>query len=364
MRVLIAPDKFKGTLTAPEAADAIAGGVRRATREHGFSTQIDLCPVADGGEGTVEIVADALRSAGAFVMDVQATDLLGAPVTARCVRWAHGGGGFTTLIESAQVIGLSRVPPDRRDPMAYHSGALGELIREVGADARGELIVALGGSATVDGGVGMARALGWRVADDFVGGPGPGALRPRVTALCDVNNPLLGERGAARVYGPQKGATPGQIEKLERGLAHLVEVCRRAGIRCDPNAPGAGAAGGLGFGLASFLGAELVPGAGYLLDLMGFDARVSGADLVITGEGCLDAQTLSRKAPMEVASRARQAGRPVLAFVGGVRGGASWEGVFDGVWACGRGEAGDARDRLEGLSARAIGEWFCGRAWR
>ena len=174
--------------------------------------------------------------------------------------------------------------------------------------------------------------------------------------LCDVDNPLLGERGAARVYGPQKGATPDQVEQLERGLAHLVEVCRKCDIACDPDVHGAGAAGGLGFGLATFLGAQLVPGASAVLDLIGFDERLSRANVVMTGEGRLDAQTAQRKAPMEVARRARSVGIPVLAVVGSVGEGAPMRS-FEDVTAC-ETDKGDEASRLETAAARCFGGWL------
>ncbi len=356
MRVLIAPDKFKGTLSAREAAEAIARGVCRAANDRGIALEIDLCPVADGGEGTAEIVGSALIDQGAVVSEVAATDLLGAPAMARIVRWQHAPGARTTLIESAQVIGLARVPASGRDPAAYNTGALGQLISSIETDDHSRLIIALGGSATVDGGVGMARSLGWQIDAGGVLAPPVLPLRGRAVALCDVDNPLLGAHGAARVYGPQKGATPEQVEELERELAHLVSACRKCGIACDPDAPGAGAAGGLGFGLATFLGAQLVPGARSILDLIGFDDRLARADVVITGEGRLDAQTAHRKAPMEVARRARSAGIPVLAVVGSVGEGAPMCS-FEDVTAC-ETDKGDAGGRLEAAAARCFGGWL------
>ncbi|MCA9305631.1 MAG: glycerate kinase [Phycisphaerales bacterium] len=360
MRVLIAPDKFKGTLSAREAAEAIARGVRRAADARGIRAETDLCPVADGGEGTAEIVGSALIDQGAVMSEVAATDLLGAPAAARIIRWQHVPDAWTNLIESAQVIGLARVPPNRRDPAAYNTGTLGQLISSIETDDLSRLIIALGGSATVDGGVGMARALGWQIDDAGVIAPPDSPLRGRVVALCDVDNPLLGAHGAARVYAPQKGATPNQVEQLERGLTKLVAVCRASGIECDPEAPGSGAAGGLGFGLATFLGARLVPGAEYLLDLIGFGERVAQAAVVITGEGRLDAQTAQRKAPMEVARAARAHRKPVLAVVGQAEDGGSWGGVFESVTACPE-DGSDAVDRLENASAMAFGGWLSRR---
>lgn len=370
MRFLVTPDKFKGTLTAPQAAEAIARGVSRAAESRGVAVEIDLCPIADGGEGTAAIVETALRDAGASIVETRAEDLLSAPVTARIVRWKNADGAYTALIESAQVIGLDRVPEHKRNPERLTTSALGTLIDRVRTDDTDELVVGLGGSATVDGGLGATRALGWR-AEDARGraiesladlarvsrlAPPREPFTARVTVLCDVDNPLLGARGAARVYGPQKGATPEQVERLEQGLARLVELCRGAGIACDPEAPGAGAAGGLGFGLAAFLGAELVPGAPYLLDLIGFGARAARADLVITGEGRLDAQTASRKAPMEAARIARSIGRPVLAVVGSAEPGAPRD-AFDGVAEC-LPEGGGPAERLAAAANEAVGAWI------
>ncbi|MCA9281017.1 MAG: glycerate kinase [Phycisphaeraceae bacterium] len=356
MRVLIAPDKFKGTLSAREAAEAIARGVRRAADARGIRAETDLCPVADGGEGTAEIVGSALIDQGAVVSEVAATDLLGVPAAARIVRWQHAPGARTTLIESAQVIGLARVPPNRRDPAAYNTGALGQLISSIETDDLSRLIIALGGSATVDGGVGMARALGWQIDDGGAIAPPDSPLRGRVVALCDVDNPLLGAHGAARVYGPQKGATPARVEQLERELAHLVSICRKCGVACDPDAPGAGAAGGLGFGLATFLGAQLIPGARSILDLIGFDRRLRRADVVITGEGRLDEQTGRRKAPMEVAGRARDGGVAALAVVGSLDAGAPID-AFDAVTTCAD-DGSDAAVRLADASERAFASWL------
>lgn len=300
MRILIAPDKFKGTLTQREACAAIRRGVERAARERGIAVDIDECPVADGGEGTQEVIS-----------------LHADPV-----------------VESASVIGLSRIPVEHRDPAGISTEPLGREIAAMLAKQPARLLIALGGSATVDGGIGVAAACGYVFRDargdrlppigrslpDIRSIAHPADSRssacPSVTALCDVQNPLLGPRGAARQFGPQKGATPDQVERLERGLENLVHVCRECGIPCDPDQPGAGAAGGLGFGLATFLGAKLVPGAPFILDLLNFDERCAAADLVITGEGKMDMQTAEGKACAEVAKLAAKAGKPCIAVVG------------------------------------------------
>lgn len=408
MRVLIAPDKFKGTLTAREAAAAIRAGIERAARELAIAVDFDECPVADGGEGTLEALAAALPRArrqtlsvrtlhgqhevtlllsdseildvemvsirlgrvafltaalaagtliGSFAFTNNAplqTSVLGAAaallvIGAVCVvgAWTRiiarrrrnaGRNSITGFIESASVIGLASIPASMRDPELLGTEPVGGLILQaIHAGAR-TIVVGLGGSATVDGGIGAAAALGWVFRDragSVIGDPEPTCGRslgliasvraphtppPRVIALCDVSNPLLGPAGAARVYGPQKGATPEQIERLEDGLENLVRVCRECGIDCDPVAPGAGAAGGLGFGLATFLGADLVQGSSFVLDASNFDARVAAADLVITGEGRMDMQTARGKACAEVARRAARAGKPCIAVVGRTEG--------------------------------------------
>ncbi len=335
MRVLVAPDSFKGTLTASEAAAAIARGVRRAVPD----ADIDECPLADGGEGTLEVVA---RATSAGMRTIETPDLLGEPVHAGVARWTDADGTACTLIESAQVVGLPRVPPRMRNPVELSSGALGTLVGKLGLRGDDTLFIAIGGSATVDGGR-------WLRSER------PSAVRPRrVIAVCDVDNPLLGEHGAARVFGPQKGATPDDVAQLEAGLENLVRVCEEAGMSVDPDAPGAGAAGGLGFGLAAFLGAELVRGSAWVCDAVGFDEQARMADLVITGEGRLDEQTRHAKVIDEVCRRAGALERPVVAAVGSAAGDGRDLGLAD-VEACvadGSAAPGDAPGALEDATAR------------
>lgn len=414
MHVLIAPDKLKGSLSARDASAAIRRGVERAARESGIDLTIDECPIADGGEGTLEAIAAAMPDAtrqvvpvhalsgpvSAFVLlapsmlaisdaDVQRAArpirlgraafpgvvlalgaLLGstqAPQGSRAQTilialagvalvlgalfvlsaWAWlvwrrvrdpGTRPTMGMIESSSVIGLAHLPPSARNPEALASTPVGGLM--LGAARAGAqcLVIGLGGSATVDGGIGMASALGWVFrdqngrtldADEPISAASlsriasvkpPHNPPPSVVALCDVSSPLLGPLGAARVFGPQKGATPEQVERLEAGLANLVRVCRDAGLACEPDAPGAGAAGGLGFGLATFCGARLVSGAGAVLDLVRFDERCARADLVITAEGRVDAQTLAGKACFEAARRAARRGVPVRLLAGSIEG--------------------------------------------
>jgi glycerate kinase len=316
MRVLCAPDSFKETLAAPAVATAMAEGARRA----GSGVVADACPIADGGEGTLEVLAEAL---GAGIRRLRVTGPVGAAVPGRYAVPRNRIG----IVALADASGLAMVPSDLRDPQSTTTRGTGELI---GACIRGgceQLIVCLGGSATIDGAAGIAQTLGGRFLDadsriieePLTGGllhrvaayEPPLARLPEIIACCDVRNPLLGPNGAAAVYGPQKGASPEQVTRLEHGLANLARVCGG-----DPAAPGAGAAGGAGWGLATLLGARLVAGSELVLDAVAFDERLRRCDLLVTGEGCLDAQTPDGKAPYTAALRARARGVPAVAVVG------------------------------------------------
>ena len=326
MRILVAPDSFKGTLSAAEAARAMARGACEALRASGGRCEIDLCPIADGGEGTLDAIAAAVR-ARRHGVDVEGP--LGEPARVEWGSWTGASGERFALVETSAGAGWRHVPPDRRDPERTTTYGLGRMIGAACAPGADVLCVALGGSATVDGGTGVAQALGARFELDPPLGPGErmrggrlgdirriepsigvGGACPRVVALCDVDNPLTGPRGAAPVFGPQKGATAAQVERLDAGLANLAAYAREAGLAADPEAPGSGAAGGLGYGLAAFLGAEIRSGAEFVLDAVGFEARVRGADLVLTGEGRLDAQTIGGKAVWRVARAAAAVGVP------------------------------------------------------
>ena len=320
LRVVVAPNAFKGSLTAQAAAEAIARGVEAAGAEP------VLLPVADGGDGTLDAL---VAGVGGSVMGVIARGPLGLPVRAHLGQLTDGTG----VVEMAQASGLGLVPVGDRDPMRASSVGTGELIKGALARRPTRVLVALGGSATMDGGTGLARALGVRFTDAggkpiAEGGAGLTALAkidvsrldPRVKAtpliaLADVTNPLLGENGAAAVFGPQKGATPGDVAQLERGLARLAE---RMATDLDADVadlPGAGAAGGAGAMLAA-LGAQLMPGADVVLEALRFGERIAGAGLVITGEGKLDTQSLAGKAPIAVARAAAAAGVPCAAIAG------------------------------------------------
>ena len=288
-RVLAAPDKFRGSASAPDVAAAIAAGARWA----GWScTEL---PLADGGEGT----ADALHAAlGGEWRRARVSDPFGRAVEARFLLLPDG----RAVVESAEAIGLWRLEPAERDPMRASSRGLGELIHAAAEAGAREIIVTLGGSATVDGGSGMREVLE--------------ALPVRVTVAADVRNPLLGERGAARVFGPQKGATPDQVEELERRLAAMDE------LRSVAELPGAGAAGGLGAALAA-LGAQLTPGIELVLDAVRFRARVKGATAAITGEGQVDRSSAEGKVPAGVATECARAGAACVVFGGRVEPGAA-----------------------------------------
>jgi glycerate kinase len=300
--VVVAPDKYKGTLSAAEAAIAIGRGLGRA----GFD-QIEALPVADGGEGTMDVLAAAL---GGRVVAAPVTDPIGRPVSAAFVLAPKRR---LAVVEAAQASGLWRVAQAERDPVGATTAGTGELIRAaLDAGAR-TVLVAAGGSATSDGGRGALEALGARFTRR---GADLRELRRRmrgirVSVACDVRNPLLGPGGAARVFSPQKGAGTEQVELLEQRLREWAVLARRATGRDPSSLPMAGAAGGLAAGLWAFAGAELRPGAALVLDVIGFDSLVRGACMVVTGEGRLDRQTLGGKAVFEVATRARQAGVPV-----------------------------------------------------
>jgi glycerate kinase len=287
--VLVAPDSFKGTFTAFEVADALGSGLRSRGAE------VDLCPVADGGEGTLAVLHDAL---GVQTVSAPATDPLGRAIEAEF--GLISGRKVSAVVEVAAASGLGRVAEHERDPVAASSVGTGELIIAAIAAGAEVVYVGVGGSATTDGGAGAIRAI--RAA----GGLG----RTRLVVLCDVRTPF---EDAARVFAPQKGADAAALRRLTRRLGDLARRLER-----DPRGvPMTGAAGGLSGGLWAAFGAELVPGAAFVLDALGFDLRMRAARAVIAGEGRLDTQSLAGKAVSEVATRARQAGVPCYAVAGG-----------------------------------------------
>ena len=326
MRIIVAPQEFKGSLTAVEATHAIADGLRRALPD----AELVLAPMADGGPGTVEAVVTAK---GGRWQKTTVRGPLGAPVEA---AWGTLDGD-TAVIEMAAASGLALVPESQRDPRITSTYGTGQLIAAALATGCRRIIVGMGGSATNDGGAGVAQALGARLLVDAgqelppggaalarlaridVSGLEPSVQAARVVAATDVFNPLCGPQGASAVYGSQKGATPAMVRELDAALAHYAAVIERdLGVRVLDVA-GAGAAGGLGAGLVAFLGADILPGAKLVAEAVSLEQRITGADLVIAGEGRLDAQTAFGKAPWEVARLAGQAGVPVIAIVGSVR---------------------------------------------
>ncbi|MFH8788213.1 glycerate kinase [Streptomyces roseoverticillatus] len=322
VRVLIAADKFKGSLTAAEVARHVAAGLRRAADAAGRPLDIAALPVADGGDGTV----DAAVAAGFERREVRVTGPVGAHVTA-----AYALRGGTAVVEMAEASGLRRLPGGVPAPLTATTYGTGELVRAaLDAGAR-SLILGIGGSATTDGGAGMLSALGARLLDASGAPVRPGGaalaglatadlsgLDPRLRTVSlvlasDVDSPLTGPAGAAAAYGPQKGASADDVALLDAALAHYAAVLDGGALA---GSAGAGAAGGLGYGALAGLGAVFRLGIEVMLDVLGFADALAGTDLVITGEGSLDAQTLRGKAPAGVAAAARARGVPVVAVCG------------------------------------------------
>ncbi len=321
MRVLIAPDKFKGSLAAGAVAKAIAAGIRAGLPE----AEIELLPIADGGEGTAEAIQ--LARGGEWI-DCAVHDALGRPITARYVWLADS---VSAVMEMSAAAGLSQLAPDERDPTKATTFGVGEMLRDAIERGAREIIMGIGGSATNDGGFGMARALGFRFLDqdDVEIAENVAALLelkriekphdfklPKIVAASDVTNPLLGPEGATRTFGPQKGASADQLATLERCLERLAQVATRSLGRDFRNMPGAGAAGGLGFGLLTFCNARIRSGFEVVAEAVALRAKIAWSDFVITGEGKLDEQTLAGKGPAGVAKMARAAGKRVFAIAG------------------------------------------------
>jgi glycerate kinase len=326
VRVVIAPDSFKGSLSAAEVGEAIQRGVKRVEPE----AETVLLPLSDGGEGLVESLVEA---SGGTYHEFQVTGPLGAPVWAKLGLL---GDGQTGVIEMAQASGLTLVPPDKRNPLVTTTYGTGELIGRALDLGCNHLVIGIGGSATNDGGMGMAQALGVRFLDgegkELGSGGGELArlasidvsgLDPRLAAVtievaCDVDNPLTGPTGASHIYGPQKGATPEMVAQLDAALGNYAEVIRKDLGRDVETVPGAGAAGGLGAGLMALLGGKLVSGIQLVLKVLRFEEQVQGADLVFTGEGKFDAQSAFGKVPVGVGRICRGLGVPVVVLAGTV----------------------------------------------
>ena len=340
MRVVVAPNAFNGSLSAIEAARAMAEGILVAVPD----AEVVQLPIADGGDGTVDAL---VAVTGGEHRQQRVHGPLDDPVDA---DYGLIDGGTTAVIEMAQAAGLALVPGDRRDPRMTTTYGVGELLQRAYDSGARRFIVGICGSATNDGGAGMAQALGYHLLDErghelphgglaltrlariHVGGVHGDWRQARVEVACDVSNPLTGPSGASAVYGPQKGATPEMVAELDAALKRLADVIRRdLGVDVE-TLPGAGAAGGLGAGLVAFTGATLRPGAEMVTEAVKLDDRINGADLVITGEGRLDSQTARfGKGPAAVARHARKAGIPIIAIGGSVGDEAELRLLFDGV---------------------------------
>ena len=320
-RVLLAPDKFKGTLTAAAVADHLIAGIRSARPD----VEIVVVPVSDGGDGLLE----ALVGPGSPTSPVTASGPTGVAGATKYVR-----RGDEAVIEMAEVCGLGRLPGGEMAPATATSRGVGEVVADALDAGCTEILIGVGGSASTDGGAGMVRALGARVLDAAgneledggsalvkvaeldLSGLHRGLADASISLACDVDNPLTGPNGAAAVYGPQKGADADLVASLDVAMIAWADVVADTTGRDLRETPGAGAAGGIGFGAVAVLGAQLEPGAALVQQLTGLEDKLDGVDLVITGEGSLDSQTLSGKAPAGVADAARRAGVPAVAVAG------------------------------------------------
>lgn len=322
MKVVIAIDSFKGSVSSLEAGEAAKAGVLDAYPE----ADVSIMPLADGGEGTVETLVYGL---GGELVRVDVTGPMGEKRSC-----SYGIVGGMAVMEMAASSGLPLVPMDKRDPMLATTYGVGDMIKDAVKRGCREFIVGIGGSATNDGGMGMLQSLGVRFVDENGKETGIGGkyladvadvdmsgLMPELkdcvfNIACDVDNPLCGERGASRVYGPQKGASENDIKFLDSALGNFSKITKKKiGVDCAET-PGSGAAGGLGYGFMAYLGAILKPGVEIVLDAIGIDSILDGADYVITGEGRIDSQTAMGKAPAGVAKRAKNAGAAVIGIAG------------------------------------------------
>jgi glycerate kinase len=356
VRILIAPDKFKGSLSAKDVAQNIAAGLREILPD----ARIDIIAMADGGEGTAEVICDALS--GRWITTA-VHDPLGKVIEARYARIEKNR---LAIIEMSEAAGMRRLTPNEYDVDLASTFGVGEMLLDAARHDAREIIVGLGGSATNDGGFGLARALGFkffdkedrelnsavselqkleRIVAPVAAGVSPAnssASQParlppqlRIIAAVDVRNPLLGKNGATRVFGPQKGATPDKIGILERALTHLADIVAQTFEKDLRDVPGAGAAGGLGFGLMTFCNAIIRPGFDVVAEGVDLESKMKDADLVITGEGSLDRQTLEGKTPAGVVRLARKLGKRVFAIVGRASRDRDVRELFDGVYELG-----------------------------
>ena len=348
MKFLVAPDKFKGSLSAQEVSKNIALGIRDVIQ----NAEIEIAPMADGGEGTAEVIC---KTRGGKWVTCSVHGPLGDPIEASYV-WL----GESAVMEMSEAAGMRRLKNTARDVLRSNTFGVGEMLLDAAKRGAREIIIGLGGSATNDGGLGVARALGFRflgegeseltdvgsvvkltriVPPSLQSSPrGRGGHRrqvmssSRIIAAVDVKNPLLGQNGATRTFGPQKGATPEQLEILERALTRLADVTAGDLGSDFRNEPGAGAAGGLGFGLMSFCDAKVRPGFEVVAEAVGLEQKIKRADVIITGEGKLDNQTLEGKTPAGVAVLGRKCGKRIFAIMGRAEANSKARDLFDGVY--------------------------------
>ncbi|UBR51185.1 glycerate kinase [Halomonas sp. FeN2] len=335
MNVLLCPDSFKDALSAQDAAAAMARGVQRAKPE----AQVQVCPLADGGEGSLDAL---IAATGAERRQLNVQDALGRP---RQAAWGWLSDKRTAFIELAEASGLQHLEIDERNALHTSTVGVGELLLAALDQGAEKALLLLGGSATNDGGAGMLQALGARFLDQHGEQLPPGGaalnqlaslelngLDPRLAKLTleaavDVDNPLLGERGASAVFGPQKGASPEEVEQLDRALGHFADISAHALGDDYRTLPGAGAAGGMGFAAKAFLNATLKPGIEMIMQQADMASLLARADLVITGEGRLDGQSLAGKTPIGVSRAAKRLRKPVIVLAGSL--GDGWQACFD-----------------------------------
>lgn len=330
MKVVIAIDSFKGSLSSIEAGLAAKNGILKTKPD----AEVIVKPLADGGEGTVDALIEGLNG---DQIDVTVTGPMGAPVSCYYGLIKETN---TAIMEMASAAGITLVPDEKKNPLLATSYGVGEMIRDAMERGCRDFIIGIGGSTTNDGGIGMLKALGYKFSDENGEDVGEGGQAlARIASIetqdrhpllsdckfriaCDVNNPLCGENGATYIYGPQKGVTADLKEDLDAGMANYAKITAASLGQDNSNAAGAGAAGGLGFAFLSYIGAELTPGIELILDAVGLEKELNDADIVVTGEGRLDHQTAMGKAPVGVARLAKKYDAKVVAFAGGVTEGA------------------------------------------
>lgn len=329
MKAVIAIDSFKGSLSSLQAGSAAAEGARRVYPD----VQIDIFPIADGGEGTVDALVTGLKGKK---QTVSAMDPLGRPIVCEYGILPNG----TAVIEMSCAAGITLITKEERNPLHTTTYGVGEVIRDAIARGCRNFVIGIGGSATNDGGIGMLQALGFGILDAVgkpvsMGGKGlqeitaittenalPELKQCRFQIACDVTNPLCGSHGCSAIYGPQKGATPEMVAQMDTWLQNYADIVKTVLPHSDQNMPGAGAAGGIGFAFAAFLNGKLVSGIDLILREIDIETHIQTADIIITGEGRLDAQTVMGKAPIGIAKIAKKYQKPVIAFSGCVTDGA------------------------------------------